>query len=108
MDKVEKIAKDRLLSPQEISKTKSNAMRGQITNTTEKALLEAQDAKTAQAILSDPNIVEVDRNAELPKIPLFGGILAERGDRDPTVTAYKLAQQDMLKAGWVLPKKEKR
>ena len=49
--------------------------------------------------LSDPNIVEVDRDAELPmnELKTLGGSFQG---------GYYVAQQDMLKAGWVLPKKE--
>jgi len=57
-------------------------------------------AMTALQMLSDLGVVIIDRDRELPEIPLFGGILAESSDKKPTQTSYKLAQQGMLDAGF--------
>lgn len=64
--------------------------------------------KTARTILSDPDIIEVDKDAELPE-PKDGSISYESARTSLGAWVkrfcYLVAQQDMLKAGWVKEKK---
>jgi len=63
--------------------------------------------KCAEQVLSIPELAIVDRKAELPDNPhseshySFGGGSKFRHGNNPLHLAYKHAQQDMLKAGFV-------
>ena len=53
----------------------------------------------AKDILSLPNIIEIDPDAEMPKVPLCS--------HKREITAYLRVQQDMLNEGWFKKKVDK-
>ena len=63
-----------------------------------------------QAILSDPTIVEIDPDVELPDIrfsPSAVSVYDRNGKPISHADAARYTQQDMIDAGWVKPKEEK-
>lgn len=58
-----------------------------------------------KAILSDPTIVEIDPDAELPSRTFYhAGTKQTERDSKYFIRGYKEAQETMLKAGWVKKK----